>query len=274
MAVEYFGRNTTAGVEDSGDVGYCFGNNPAVTAWTCPGTGNYTVQELTWYCKHSTGTAAQIRLGIYNAAGDTLIGEGTAAVTVDSTTAGWYGHTTQASVKAAGGSSPCTLVGGTSYLLGGAIDETNGANLHPWIFDGGANAARVINAQTGWMDGMKATWTSNLSVWLPNIRCGVIAAAVALAGSAGLSTWTLPTQALVNAELLAQTAIRWRIDDEDEDHATWAAAENAGLSAAAGTKRLRVQVNHTGDPAAITPKWQYRRKPSGGAWGDWTTVGS
>ena len=102
----------------------------------------------------------------------------------------------------------------------------------------------------------------------------IAAGAVALAGSAGLSTWTLLTQALVSVELLAQSAIRWRIDDADEATATWAAVENAGLSAAAGTKRLRVQVNHTGDPAAITPKWQYRRKPSGGAWGDWTTVGS
>lgn len=49
--------------------------------------------------------------------------------------------------------------------------------------------------------------------------------------------------------------------------ASWAAAENAALTAPAGTKRLRVQVNHTGDPSSVTPTFAWRLKPSGGSYG-------
>jgi len=64
-----------------------------------------------------------------------------------------------------------------------------------------------------------------------------------------------------------QLTIRARNDDNDEANASWAAVENAMLTAPAGTMRFRFQLNNTGDPAAITPQFDWERKPSGGAWG-------
>jgi hypothetical protein len=74
----------------------------------------------------------------------------------------------------------------------------------------------------------------------------------------------------VDAEATAtldQLAVRARNDDNDEANASWAAAENAMLTAPAGTMRFRFQLNNTNDPAAITPQFDWERKPSGGAWG-------
>jgi len=170
-------------------------------------------------------------------------------------------------------SPPDYHLGASSPLIGVGTDNP-GSGLYSDDIDGVARTSTWdIGADEYVSSGQSLAGLAALSTGTV-VAQAIAAGAVALAGSAGLSTWTLLTQALVSAELLAQSAIRWRLDDEDEDTATWAAAENAGLSAVSGTKRVRVQVNHTGDPAAITPKWQYRRKPSGGAWGDWTTVGS
>jgi hypothetical protein len=66
-----------------------------------------------------------------------------------------------------------------------------------------------------------------------------------------------------------QLAARFRNDDGSEATATWAATENTNLMAAAGTKRVRAQLNNTGDPAAIIPQWEFRYKPSGGSFGPW-----
>jgi hypothetical protein len=72
--------------------------------------------------------------------------------------------------------------------------------------------------------------------------------------------------------ILDQEGFRFRNDDGDEVNASWAASENTNLTAAAGTKRVRVQLDNTGDPAAITPQWEYRHKPSGGAFGPWNRI--
>lgn len=88
------------------------------------------------------------------------------------------------------------------------------------------------------------------------------------------AAWTIAAVevTVAAASTLAQSAVRWRADDNDEANATWAADENASLAAVAGTKRARAQLNNTGDPAAIVPQWEWRRKPSGGAFGSWQKV--
>ena len=103
-------------------------------------------------------------------------------------------------------------------------------------------------------------------------------------GAAGFAlTWTLGSSLPWSASAVAfkqpgvagtldQFAFRFVNDDDVEASATFAAAENANLTAAVGTKRVRAQLNHTGDPDAITPQWEYRHKPSGGAFGSWAKI--
>lgn len=66
--------------------------------------------------------------------------------------------------------------------------------------------------------------------------------------------------ATTSALALEQSRFRWRNDDGSETAATWAAAADTDITAAALTpKRLRVQVAATGDPSAKAFKLQYRK---------------
>lgn len=59
---------------------------------------------------------------------------------------------------------------------------------------------------------------------------------------------------------LEQEGYRWRNDDGDETTATWnMAQDNEGTFTANSSKRLRVIVDATGDPAAIAPQLEYRK---------------
>lgn len=54
---------------------------------------------------------------------------------------------------------------------------------------------------------------------------------------------------------------RWRNDDGSETSATWAAAQDTGVTAATGApRRLRTIINATGDPASTQYRLQYRRQ--------------
>ena len=123
MATTYFGYCNSDGTIVGAPDGYdSVGNSIEWLADTflCPGTGNQNIQDLSIYCYQSG--AVNIRLGIYS--GNTLIAEGTAEIAV-TTTPSWQGHMTQASVKAAGGSSPGVLVGGQVYTLAYTADVTS-----------------------------------------------------------------------------------------------------------------------------------------------------
>lgn len=72
-----------------------------------------------------------------------------------------------------------------------------------------------------------------------------------------------------SALTLTQSRYRWRLDDGDEDGATWAEAENGQEAIAVGeVRRLRAQVAATGDPASGAYKLQVREQ--GGTWSDVT----
>ncbi len=114
----YFGYQTDPDLTyDSGWGGYL---GFSYATYTCPGSGNQNIQELSAYVYSATG--GHIRMGVYLGSSNALIAEGTAEITVTSTH-GWQGHMTQASVKAAGGVSPGVLVGGVEYHFGMAIDD-------------------------------------------------------------------------------------------------------------------------------------------------------
>jgi hypothetical protein len=61
-----------------------------------------------------------------------------------------------------------------------------------------------------------------------------------------------------------QEGFRWRNDDGSETTATWAAAQDANLTAPLDTpKRLRVLVNATGDYPSSQYQLEYRIKTTG-----------
>ena len=81
------------------------------------------------------------------------------------------------------------------------------------------------------------------------------------------AAWDIGADEYVSSATLDQEGFRARNDDGNEADATFAAVENAPLTAPEGTMRFRFQLNNTGDPAAITPQFDWELKPSGGAWG-------
>lgn len=116
---EYFGYTTTASLTSSDDWGgYTIRNNNALNPFTCPGSGTRVVQSLEIWCRSVGGVPGVLLIAIYDTSLN-LVGQGTAAVTVSSTTAGWVGHTTTLLLKPAGGiaGQAVNLTGGTNYIL-------------------------------------------------------------------------------------------------------------------------------------------------------------
>ena len=148
------------------------------TAYTCPGSGSQNIQELSVSC-YQVG-AANIRLGVYNSTGTTLIAEGTSevAVAANGGAPAWQGHMTQASVKAAGGSSPGVLTGGASYRL--AISQDAANNLKYNLLTTGAAGlfSGKFTDYTGGMPSALPVPDFQPSDAEPSIRCGVDPASV------------------------------------------------------------------------------------------------
>ena len=118
----FFGQQTQTSTDTLNSAGILYFT---AVSFTCPGSGSQNIQELSVFC-HANGTNAQVRLGIYNSTGTTLIAEGTSAVALTGSSLAWQGHMSQAAVKAAGGASPGVLVGGTNYILAAAFSTANG----------------------------------------------------------------------------------------------------------------------------------------------------
>lgn len=79
------------------------------------------------------------------------------------------------------------------------------------------------------------------------------------------SSWDVGADEYVNAATLDQSAFRFYNDDGNEAGATPAAAENTDLTAPAGeTRRIRMQVDATGDPA--TAQYQLEWRIAAGTW--------
>jgi hypothetical protein len=84
-----------------------------------------------------------------------------------------------------------------------------------------------------------------------------------------------PETVWINVEngTLNQYSFRFLNDDGSESTATFAGAENANINLSAGdTLRLRYLIDATGDPTGKQFQLEFRRKPSGGSFGDWNKV--
>src|SRR6476659_1726674 len=100
----YFGQQTRVSDDNPGGPAIFWSN----ANYTCPGTGDQNIQELSIF---AFGSGAHFRVGVYTTAG-ALVAEGTSSILITGAALAWQGHMTQASVKAAGGVSPGVLVGG------------------------------------------------------------------------------------------------------------------------------------------------------------------
>jgi len=211
-------------------------------SFTCPGSGNQTVKDLSAYVDVNSGSP-NIRLSIYDNAGNKVC-EGSAQVAVSGASYSWQGHLTQASITP----NPVNLTGGAAYRMFIACDASQ-AGL--WAQSGGSSGDTDYgsNDYTG---GFPATipGDTNYNVW-PCLRVGVDA----------------------EAGTIEQEGFRFRNDDGSESAATWKANQDTNITLAAATVvRIRMLLNATGDPASIGAQLEYRYKPSGGAFGSWTKV--
>lgn len=147
-------------------------------SYSCPGSGNQNIQEISILCGKDEVTTPNIRLGVYNTS-DALVAEGTGVIALVESPS-WQGHMTQASVKTAGGSSPGVLIGGVSYRMvvandGGTyefacVQQINGSKFVETDYTGGLPETLFAGTSTNYL------WT---------IRCGVDPAA---AGPSNIAT--------------------------------------------------------------------------------------
>lgn len=74
------------------------------------------------------------------------------------------------------------------------------------------------------------------------------------------SSWDVGADEYESGAALEQEGFRWFNDDGDEDASTGAAAQDTNITAPAGeTRRLRILLDATGDPATTQFKLQYRK---------------
>jgi hypothetical protein len=112
----YFGNQTESNTTAIGAVVMIW--MPYTGSFTCPGSGNQVVKELS----SKVGTTGNIRLCIYNAGSPFAKKvEGTGEVAVSGGTTTWQGHMTQASMTP----NPATLTGGANYILAMASDNSS-----------------------------------------------------------------------------------------------------------------------------------------------------
>jgi hypothetical protein len=153
---------------------------------------------------------------------------GTAAVTASFSTAG---------------TDEVVLAGYCNY--GGGVPSNpliNGAAATALISDASNNGSSWYKIQTATFSNGTATGTISSSAYVT----------VALAFSTTESEGG-------GAATLTQEGYRWRIDDGDQANATWAVAQDTGITAPANTvRRLRVIIDSSGDANAAQFQLEYK----------------
>lgn len=161
-------------------------------------------------------------------------------------------------VQSAGAQADSGSATSAPVTLSTFADAGNGAV--GFFFHVGIGSTPTATADTGWTElneatnfeavgyGSQSQWRSDNDTTVgPSWSVGGYSRGIALEIKAAPPT-------------LDQTHFRWRNDDGSETTATWAAAENTGVSIAAGIPtRLRIQVQATNDPPSQGYKLQYRK---------------
>jgi len=140
---------------------------------TCPGSGSKTLVSLAVYVENAGASAGTARVAIYGPVDGThdhtLIAQGSAAITVPSTSLSWVEHT--AFVNSSGASIPTvTLTGGSTYQLVASATGGNGVSFG-WGTAGAHNQFDSNNYTTGFP--ATIAFSGDQADEMPDIRAGV-----------------------------------------------------------------------------------------------------
>lgn len=137
----------------------------------------------------------------------------------------------------------------------GAFFSSGTHGLDPSTNDVTLKATKVGAVVKGYANGVEITSGTDgtpVNGGSPGLHLGAAGSAAATR----MLSWTDG----VAAATLDQTHYRFRNDDGSETGATWAASEDTPITLAKNTpKRLRVQIQSTGDKASASYKLQYRK---------------
>lgn len=172
MAIEYFGETDTSGIANAYPDARFYANKHSQYPFTCPGSGNQTVKELSIYARDAYGaTDKRALIGVYSGAdlgSAAKICEGSSPVDITGASYGWKGHLAQADITP----NPTTLTGGVNYCLAfGMSDEQNWMEVAAHT----GTSGDYYYENTDYIGGLPATlaaMSANLATKYL-IRCGV-----------------------------------------------------------------------------------------------------
>ncbi len=178
MSTLYFGNVANTAGDLPGGTGHV-GGGQSYTAWnynkvyTCPGSGNQDIQDISSYCDFGGGTA-KIRLAVYSSDGTTLMAESSGDITVGSGDgAAWKG-----SLSAGVITQYHQLVGGTNYRI--IVSPKAGGNIDQYYTSAGYTADDHRFNTTDYTAGFPATAPLGTDFLVEAcLRCGVQSAASA-----------------------------------------------------------------------------------------------
>lgn len=162
---------------------------------------------------------------------------------------------------------PVTATGSSTTASSGAKTDFTVGDLVIGAFGFDQTAGSTLGSGSGWLPVDAQQYGQNQTYKIADSTSHT-----ATCSGSPTGVWAGAILAFRPAEAsttLTQSAHRFVNDDGSESGATFAASENAGLTAPTGTKRVRIAVKASGDPAAITPQLDWRIKPSGGSFGAW-----
>lgn len=164
MADHEFGVTTASGNYDSVSANFTFIGLQDVI-FTCPGDGLFDVVGLHLFGKGGSDPWGNIRVAIFAASDRALMAEGNAQVSVNSTTAGWFGHT------AAGITQSHQLTGGVAYILAVSRDANDTYMRYYFGDSGDGNYKSSADYTAGYPDPLPAF--TEAGTIIPNIRCQI-----------------------------------------------------------------------------------------------------
>lgn len=272
IATAAFGTQPTAGSTIVVGIGWVWDNATSDTVTSVTDNAGNTYTRIGTQVEHAGSGARSVLYYAVN-----IATAGSFVVTANFTTGVADRIIAACELKGAHTSAPLDLYGGQSQsgVAAGTDAITTGSLGTPTTNN---QAAVCFTRLTSWPDSLPAGtgWTGIYSV-TGNTSYGleylVQTTATALAGTFTFDPATANpcTSAATFKEAasatLEQEGFRWYEDNGSESGSSASAAQDTNITAAAGaTKRLRMLVNATGDPATTQFKLQWKK--SGGSWAD------
>lgn len=146
-----------------------FADSVFVTAFTCPGSGNQDVVDISAYVTATSGSPT-IQMAIYSEDGSTLMSRGTSAVTMSGGPS-WQGHQSAGVITQS-----VPLVGGVRYIVFQTHSATGVYSIHGNSAELGSTKSSLN--QTSYIGAIPtSTPATNGSIFAAMVRVGVQAQA-------------------------------------------------------------------------------------------------